>query len=335
MKKALFWPYRYSNMKESWKTQTLWLSQALREEGYIVLRHKDFKCQGLENLIEYNWKRDKDLDVVIYNHADISHLTGNIATSKSNWFFKPTVPTKYHTTLDELGYGSFSSISYKKPSFEDCNKQEVSNFFNTKVKEWVNDRSNKWGNQYKLADEDIKDSNYYLVLGQCGGDEVVTRHDFGNYFTKLENIVKELVRIGNKNIIVKLHPFTDGTNAKDNNFSKSIALRLIKLSKKVTVYIGKSNIHEFIEKANCVILANSGAGFEALMYSKPIIAWGYPEYHWVSYNLRHLSDLIRAIKLDWFNKENCRKFLYWYTQKYCFYNLETCKRRVKELCSEK
>jgi len=330
MKKVLFWNYKYSDMKESWREQVIWLSKAFKSEGFTILKHSKFICKGLDCKI-YDWKRDTDLDYVIYNHADLSHLTGNIAKAKKNLFFKPTVPTRYHATLDELGYGSFSSISYNKPNFEQVDENKVKKFFDIKVKNWIENKETKWGNYYSSEDEEIKEKDYYLVLGQCAGDEVVTRHDFGNYLTKLYQIVKELVRVGDKQIVIKLHPYMDGVNAKNDNFSRKIANELIKFGNKVTIYLGKSNIHKFLEKANCVILANSGSGFEAMMHHKPIIAWGYPEYHWVSYNLRHLADLIRAVKLDWFNEKLSDKFLYWYCEKYCIFDQQSTIRRVKEL----
>ena len=117
MKKTLFWPYKYPDMKETWRQQTIWIAKALEENGYQILKHPNFICDGL-NCDIYDWKKDKFLDIVIYNHADISHLTGDIAQSNCNLFLKPTVPTKYHATLDILGYGPFSSIAYYKPNFE-------------------------------------------------------------------------------------------------------------------------------------------------------------------------------------------------------------------------
>ena len=335
MKKALFWGYKYFDMKVSWAKQIQWIAQALQERGYVTLKHPKFICDIDDTLI-YNYERDRKLDIVIYNHTDISCLIGDIAKSKKNWFFKPTVPDEFHTTLDELGYGPYSSITYKTPPFKRCNTEEVKLFFKSKVENWINNQSSKWGNRFKTKEVEIKEKDYYLVLGQCGGDEVVTRYDFGNYFQKLESIVRELNRVGDKPIIVKLHPYSDGEFAKTNDFAKMIGEKLIKIGKKVTVYIGKSNVHKFIENANCVILANSGAGFEVMMHHKPIIAWGFPEYHWITYDLRHLCDLKRALTLEWFNKEESDKFLYWYMEKYCFYNQETTNRRVKKLlCLEK
>jgi len=329
--KAVIWGYKFSDMRESWRKQITWMVNSLQKNGVIVRPHSNFKCKGL-NLPLYDFAKDHDADICIYNHADISCLIGDVLKVKRNWFFKPTAPDEFHTTLDELGYGPYSSITYKKPDFENVAEDEVKWFFDTKVKRWLDTKITKWGNRFKNETQEIEERDYHLVLGQCGGDEVVTRHDFGHYFTKLEQIIRELVRIDSKRwIIVKLHPYTDGKDVTTTTFSEGLKHRLEVMGPAVKVFIGKSNIHNFIKNAYCVYLANSGAGFEAMMHHKPIIAWGFPEYHWVTYDLRHLADLNEAIKLKWFDKYKQDKFLYWYMEKYCFYNQKTADRRVKEL----
>jgi hypothetical protein len=329
--KAIIWGYKYDNMRETWYQQMNWVSNSLRKEGVDVVMHDKFKCRGLDSLPRYDFKKD-NCDICIYNHTDISHIIGNVIPVKENWFFKPTVPDEFHTTLDKIGYGAYSSVGYIKPDFESLNKEDTDIFFNTKVKNWIDNKATKWGKRFDNGEQEVEYDNYYLVLGQCGGDEVVTRHDFGHYFTKLEQIVRELSRIDNKLIVVKLHPYTDGEFAKDFNFSMALKSKLEMIDQKVKVFIGKSNVHNFIDKAYCILLANSGAGFEVMMHRKPMITWGFPEYHWITYDLRHLADLRRAVKLDWFKSEKQDMFLYWYMEKYCFYNQETCDRRVRELC---
>lgn len=326
--KAILWGYKYSDMKVSWAKQMLWIANALKDNGYEV-KKKNLKCEGLE-AEDYNCDTDNPCDICLYNHIDLSNLTGNVVKAKRNWFFKPTVPDEVHTTLDELGYGPYSSVTYKKPCFKNVS---IGNFFDTKVKDWINSGVTKWGSFKDKVDMPHKD--YWLVLGQCGGDSVNTRHDFGDYFTKLKQVVTELARIDNRHIVVKLHPYTDGKYAKDTVFSDNLTNKLTAISDKVKVYNGKIGIHNFIKNCRAVILGNSGAGYEAMMHHKPIIAWGYPEYHWIAYDLRHLADLVRAIKLDWFDKDKQDKFLYWYLEKYCFYNQETCNDRVRELLDVK
>jgi len=85
-----------------------------------------------------------------------------------------------------------------------------------------------------------------------------------------------------------------------------------------------------------VLLANSGAGIEVMMHRKPIISWGFPEYHWQTYDLRHLADLDRALDTgSWFVPGNSDKFLYWYFHHYCFYDQASADRKVAELLKSK
>jgi hypothetical protein len=330
--KAVIWGYKYSDMKVSWARQMRWVAEALRLND-VEVKHKDIVCKGL-SVPTYNPKKDNPCDIAIYNHIDISNLTGNVLKAKNNWFFKPTVPDEVHTTLDTLGYGPFSSITYSKPDFESVSNAEVSNFFSTKVEDWKNSGTNKWSLEGFKEKPEIPYKDYWLILGQCGGDSVNTRHDFGDYFTKLRQVATELSRIDDRLIIIKLHPHMDGKDADNTVFSESFKTQLEKISKNIKVYNGKIGIHNFIENCKAVILGNSGAGFEAMMHHKPIIAWGYPEYHWISFDLRHLANLVRAINLDWFDVKRQDKFLYWYMEKYCFYNQETCNKRVGDLIRE-
>lgn len=332
--RAIIWGYKYDNMQLGWCKQLVWVAKALQANGVDVCRHSKLKCNGLEDTPVWNPNVDS-CDICIYNHADISHLTGDILQVKQNWFFKPTVPDEFHTTIDELGFGPYSSITYKKPDYESMPDAKVDEFFNTQVASWVKNRKTKWGKFFKSTEEIIPYKDYYLVLGQCSGDEVVTRHDFGSYAVKLEQVIRELVRIDIvRDVVVKLHPYMDGEFAKDNKYSTEIKQRLTTISPRVHVYTGKSNVHEFIRNARCVLLANSGAGFEAMMQHKPIISWGYPEYHWTTYDLRHLASLIVALKLDWFDVKKQDKFLCWYMEKYCFFDQASANNRIKELLKD-
>jgi len=110
--------------------------------------------------------------------------------------------------------------------------------------------------------------------------------------------------------------------------------RMEDFSPRVKVYSDFSSIHSFIPKARCVFVGNSGAGFEVMMHDKPIISFGQPEYHWVTYDLRKTCDIYNAIKLDWFNPDSQRKFLYWFMEKYCFYDGASAERRVDDLLEE-
>lgn len=335
MKNVLFWPYKYDDMKVDWSIPVCNMVKAFNEYGFKVLRHFNFRFSDGQNTEVYDFnKYGHDIDICIYNHTDISLIIGDVIKSKKNLFFKPTVPERGYTTLDELGYGPYSSITYDKPSFEHYTKEEVNNFYETDVNKWIQSRSNKWFNQFKPIGTEINEEDYYLIVGQCYGDEVVKRHDFGSYKEKVEQIINEISRLDkNRKIVVKLHPYINGENQPMvGGFGEYIKNEIEKISSSVVVYTGNLSIHDFLPKARCVFISNSGAGIEAMMHNKPIVSWGNPEYHWATYRLIHLSDIIRAIRVeDWFDSFKQQQFLYWYTKHYCFYDYESCYRRVGEV----
>ena len=329
--KAILWPYRFKNMLTDWSRQIRWIVDALQKNNWTVIRHHEFLCTGLEDLPVYNLYKDVDADLTIYNHADLGEITEKCLQSKLNWFMKPTVPDNLQCTLDQFGYGPYSSITFDKPRFDDITDQELIEFFNTKVKAWVASRITKWAGAFKTEKVQVPQRDFILVLGQCDGDTVVTKMSFGSHVRKLEQIVAALVTYSKQPIVVKLHPYMDGRDAKDDKYSAAVQAKLEKIHGRVFVYRGQSSIHQFLPHAKVVMLENSGAGFETMMHGKPIISWGWPEYHWVTYPLRLLPELPKALSLDWFNKEAQDKFLYWYMIKYCFYDAESGLRRVQEL----
>jgi len=338
---AIFWPFRYSvhttsehlgNLDYSWEPRFMWVAQALLSEGFEVLQHKDFICNLGEGVNAYEPPFEKKADVIIYNHCESSEIEGRILDSKRTWFFKPTVPDAHQTTLDDLGYGSYSSITYEKPDFELSEKEKVDYFFETRVSEWIKSNGTKWGTQY--APKEIEANDYILVLGQCGGDAVLTRQDFGSYFQKLDLIVRNILRSSDRDIIVKLHPWMNGRDWKegDADHKAETVKDLENLSERVKVFGDFSSIHSFAEKCHCAFVGNSGAGFEVMMHNKPLISFCQPEYHWVTYDLRKSCDVRMSLQInDWFDEELSRKFLYWYMEEYCFYDQKTARLQVKRL----
>jgi len=333
MKRALIHSYKFSSLGKDWSHRFEWVISSLQDLGYTVFRDKN-----LSGLNELPILEDDDpVDIIIYNHADIAEIRSKkLPIADSVWFFKPTVPDENTTTLDELGYGSYSSITYDKPPYENIDDDTVLNFFQSTVQDWISTSSCKWGENH-FKETEIPYEDFYLIVGQCGGDAVVTRQDFGGYFEKLEAIVKELLLVDKqRQVVVKLHPYTDGPMENPNqcDIKKPLAKKLESFSPRVKVYYDHSSIHSYLPDCRAVFVGNSGAGFEAMMHDKPIISFCQPEYHWVTYDLRKTCDILNALDFNWWNYSSQRKFLYWYMEKYCFYDYNSAKKRIEELLEE-
>lgn len=331
---AVLWNHRYTSTIHcpEWDRPVIWLVSALRSFGWNVAAHPEFKCS-----IDLPTCHDiTAADLVIYTHSHLGEVRG---FNGRQWFLKSTGPSQFHTTLDELGFGPYSSPSYEVPNLDEISPHDVRAYFATKVPEWIRSRTSKWGDGL-FGEPKLTDQQFPLVLAQSLGDETVTSMYFGNYWSSLMGIVAALAKLESK-VVVKLHPWTDGHGGFredgkphppiSRRISKELKQQLLEIGPNIEVWYGMTSVHAFLERCKYVVTCNSTAGIEALLHKRPVISWGLPEYHCVTYDLRHLCDMPRAIKLDWFDEERVGKFVYWYTEQYAAYDLRSMERRVSQL----
>lgn len=336
MPKAIIWNHRYNSTRgfPEWDKPVCWTVNALKARGWDVFRHPDFTC-SMPLEIESDLQ---SADLVLYTHTTDNHVYG---FDGPQWFVKSTAPDQYHATLDTLGYGPFSSITYNKPDYESVTDTELDEYFSTKVPSWIGAKTSKWGDDIFSGDGPGGD-DYVLVLAQTLKDETVDGMWFGNYWRALYQVVNVLAQIEDR-VVVKLHPWTDGTGGfdctgkplppKTGDISEQCVKALSDIGPGVEVHAGMSSVHDFLPDARCVVLCNSSSGLDALLHKKPIISWGFPEYHWAAYDMRHLCELPKALKLDWFNEKRAAQFIYWYTERYCVFDQQSTNRRVDTLLS--
>ena len=102
-----------------------WITTALHELGHEVQAHTKMNIE-LPHSKPYD--RSDTCDIVIYNHATAPQIRGNVIKAKHTWFFKATIPETGYSTLDPLGYGPYSSLTYDRPPFETPPVTEVESF---------------------------------------------------------------------------------------------------------------------------------------------------------------------------------------------------------------
>ncbi len=308
-----------------------WIASALQEAGFRVERHEGLEC--CTHLPVY--ANQPHVDLVVYNHTDVEKVHGMFPiTSDMTWFFKPTVPDEDHATLDRLGFGPFSEITYTKPDYLSVKTEDVENFYNTQVREWVESKSSKWGLKQFESGTKPKAKDYVLIVGQMIVDEVVNHHALGGHAHHVWSLVEEVRRVSDKPIVVKLHP-RQKVDWPEGNAKMREGIEKLDLGN-IEIYDDYGSIHDFLPEASHMITASSGSGFEAMMHDVPLITFGHPEYHWETFDLRKRCEMRRALDTDtWYSKENTRKFLYWYMQEYCFFDFLSAKRRVNYLLSQK
>ena len=323
---------RYHNVYGNWRSMYLNVIEAFEELDADISVSSVLNFDAPEHLSRKI--TDSEDAVYVYNHTTRNDiLENNFYFGKKTSFIKPTSPTPNHFSIDSLGYACTSSITYDEPNYKNVDSTE---FFKNVVVEYKTSRMTKWQDRSEFDfiyedDYEIPDK-HVLVIGQMPEDETVRNFSFGNHWDKLRSIVNQLWR-SNQKVVVKVHPHLIN-EAKDWNFY----LDTIKdwQAHGITVLYNKESLYDILPKTKVAILENSTSGIECMMHDVPMITHGYPEYHWVSKDLRHLNMLNDYIEdLSWFNKEQSRQWLTWYCTQYLCYDKDSTLKRIKEIINGK
>ena len=171
--------------------------------------------------------------------------------------------------------------------------------------------------------------DHILVLGQMPEDETVMGFGFGDHWKKMCMVIDKLD--GYNNVVIKLHPKID--TARVRNLKKKIEEWE---QKGHQVFRGWESIHSVLPKTKVAITENSTSGIECMMHDVPIISYGYPDYHWITKDMRILTNLREYVNdLTWFNAENSRRFLCWYINDYLCCDIPSTFNRINQLLQEK
>ena len=275
-------------------------------------RYYDVIRRAMNELEHREVVEDSQADIHFYNHfANENNLPGAIIV-------KPTAPTSKHFQMCKEGYANSSAITFDDPCWWAFTKIEP-NQWNT-IQDMVKRRANKWDDSILLKWKDSKGipDDHILVIAQMPDDETVHGFGFGDHIVKLKMIVKKLQ---GRNVVIKLHP----------RYKNPVLVKYWEDAGH-TVITGYQSIHSILPKTKVAIIDNSTAGIECMMHDVPIISYGYPDYHWITKDLRILTRLNKYIdNLQWFNKTQSREFLCWYVFNYLCNDIPTTTRRLKEL----
>ena len=134
---------------------------------------------------------------------------------------------------------------------------------------------------------DVPD-NHILVIGQMPGDETVCKQSFGSHWDKLILIVRKLYK--QYPLVIKIHPTLQSEAEKSGTWLQYKETIDEWKNLGITVVEGRESIHGILPKTKVAIIENSTAGIECMMHDVPIISYGYPEYHWITKDLRILTE---------------------------------------------
>ena len=263
-----------------------------------------------------------DYHLNIWNHTDLTKIPHQEAL-----IVKPTAPTSKHFAIDELGYANSSSIAFREPYEPGIMYSHLNPNYKmqwSKIRSLINSKSNKWDDSILLKWKKGKkvEKNHTLVIGQMPKDETVEGFGLGGHIKKLDLIVERLAKETTYPIVVKMHPRLQKRDKLIDKWK----------SWGVDVREGFESLHDILPRTRVAIIDNSTAGIECLMHQVPIISYGWPEYHWVTKQLQVLPNLPRLVKdLTWHNGEEADQFIYWYIHDYLCCDVESTKRRLKEI----
>ena len=274
---------------------------------YDVVRDA-MKVLGHSEVAEHN-----PADIHFYNHMC------NEEQLRRMYIIKPTAPTSKHFQICTWGYANSSKITFNKPDYvlsndlTECKLRSL-------IQDMIKRRANKWDDSILLKWKDSKDipDNHILVIGQMPDDETVHGFGFGDHIVKLKMIVDKLQ---GKNVVIKLHP----------RYKNPVLVKQWEDAGHIVI-TGYQSIHSILPKTKVAIIDNSTAGIECMMHDVPIISYGYPDYHWITKDLRILTRINNYIdNLEWFNKKESRDFLYWYVFNYLCTDVESTVKRLEKI----
>jgi len=241
--------------------------------------------------------------------------------------FKPTAPTSKHFQICRLGYANSSEITFEEPVEYEYRKYD--NIEWNEINDLIERRANKWDDSIMLKWPDAKDvkKDHILIIGQMPEDETVMGFGFGDHWKKMCMIIDKLE--DRDNLVIKLHPRIRKASHRIKDINKYIEEWK---GKGHQVFSSYESIHSILPYTKVAITENSTAGIECMMHDVPIISYGYPDYHWITNDLRILTKLRNSVDdLTWFNKEKSRRFLCWYVFDYLCYDIPTTMRRLEEI----
>lgn len=330
MTRVNFCGYMYPQLGGNWGVAYRDLAKAFQELGYTDLR----TSRLLQWETTFEEIEDSSEDVYVYNHTHLRQLVENgFHLGKKTLIMKPTGPAPNYFTIDELGYAACSTITYNKPDFESINEME---FFLSTVPSLIEKKQNKWSDRKDLVlstDKVKTPEEHILILGQMPGDETVRDMSFGNHWDKLEGIVKAL-SVYKEKLVIKLHPTLKSESSSKAWIFYSAAIKKWQNNGHV-VFFEKENLHEILPNTRVAIIENSTAGIECLLHQVPIISYGYPEYHWITKDLRHLTCLIDYVEdLSWWDRSLANKWLAWYCTQYQCFDYKSTLNRIQYLMED-
>jgi len=294
------------NVRRYWKTFAETVVTAFQQQGHQA-----------ELTIHPMWEITSDLvdsldaDLVFVGHR--CHL--DFPATRVPVLFYMQIIYPWLFTVDPKGWSAACTHYPVDMDRLDENESENGDFFDY-YSNWVRQNQLTKFNQKKRQSQPSLILKKQIPFGQFIFFPCQIPHDRSiQFFSPLEEIevMKELAEWSKTNkvpVVFKGHPVNP----------KSMKPLLEAVPRGKTIYWSDANIHDLIFHSAAVYTINSGVGFEALFYKKPVITFGNIEYDCVTFkaDLDHLDsawEYTQAFDFRSMKKEYAR-FVRWFCREH-------------------
>lgn len=213
----------------------------------------------------------------------------SIGFKKSVWRIKET-PIPYFYSIDKRGHSGWSELSSTSPEYakhvSGAKKfpERLGRDIRVTIKNWLiaNNLS-----KYTQADEIHPLPDNFIFYPLQTNHDPVRVHD---NFTQIKAILMISLYsfINKKHVIVKIHPYYGGMKIKF----------VIKIMERFNKFFHTSNMSltKLLPACSRVFVANSGAGFEALIYGKPVYSFSASEYDMAIVRIKNIWEINKIFK---------------------------------------
>lgn len=228
--------------------------------------------------------KDTDTPYLVYiPHHTEKTFPINLPNVSPRYYMQTVFPHCF--TVDPKGWGpSMSSYPFEvSPDLLDISDMmhRLAPFY-ARIQRNVSKFPQSWSNRTHFP------SSYDLFVCQIPHDQSIQLHSKVSVEAALKTTL-EWARENGRHILVRGHVINPGSMEK----LRALTHDYPEVSTWEDGYT--CSIHEVIARAESVITVNSGAGIEAILHNKPVVAFGRAEYDTVSVTL---DRLLEPISLD-------------------------------------
>lgn len=214
------------------------------------------------------------------DHIRMSYHT--VGQRKNRWHYKAGYLPDY-LSFDQGGFSGWSSLyELEADKLQRYPVDVVDSFYDKASSDYRENLRSK----YKQAKPESIDQNDFIFIPmQVVNDVVISLKLFPQtYLDAIKTVVKLLSEAGHT-VVIKRHPMCEDRGV--DKFVRTVGSDRI--------IVSTASVHTLLPKAKCVVTLNSGVGFEALMYLKPVVCLGKADYSKAGVEVAEPDDIVTAV----------------------------------------